>query len=105
MTRLILHLHFFLFVEIRLAVPVGHTYLQASLRLTVPMLRGIVELNQLPARLIQVDSCSHYLFLLNGEIQVILRNYLARRPGNSAVAALMERKNLSRLFCRIEMQL
>ena len=105
MTRLILHLHFFLFVEIRLAVPMGHTYLQTSLRLTVPMLRGIVELNQLPARLIQVDGCSYYLFLLNGEIQVILRNYLARRPGNSAVAALMERKDLSRLFCRIEMQL
>jgi hypothetical protein len=105
MPRLILHLHFFLLVEIRLAVPMGHTYLQASLRLTVPMLRGIVELNQLAARLIQVDGCSHYLFLLNGEIQVILRNYLARRPGNSAVAALMERKDLSRLFCRIEMQL
>ena len=83
----------------------GHTYLQASLRLTVPMLRGIIELNQLAARLIQVNGCSHCLFLLNGEIQVILRNYLARRPGNSAVAALMERKNLSRLFCRIEVQL
>ena len=105
MPRLILHLHFFLLVEIRLAVPMGHTYLQASLRLTVPMLRGIVELNQLAARLIQVDGCSHYLLLLNGEIQVILRNYLARRPGTRAVAALMERKDLSWLFCRIEMQL
>jgi hypothetical protein len=72
MPRLILNLHFFLLVEIRLAVPMGHTYLQATLRFTVPMLRGIVELNQLATRLIQVDGCSHYLFLLNGEIQVIL---------------------------------